>query len=511
MLDVAQSAVDRRQAMLTHNSETLVFDMGSFDGKIFLELDVFEEINDYWKSFPVTKQNQIFDVYRRIKTEHECYTDRTVLTRNLQEQVRDLLNLHEFSHAENWVRFHAKVNLNCGFEVTYVESIDKPGSRDQTYLRDDYIRLLTLSLVMRTMAPVWGEYIFNTKENSGTIFKEFYAFQLLALSQYYDSPEIEKLGLYVKCTTQDDKGRPSSIIGGISSEDFPIWVLSLVVVRKLCVSDIRGIDEKKNLIVGIYKFIMQKIKSQETMYSAMIKEKRFEDMGGDDGNLSKIEGYKIKHDLPPGDQILFEFSLSNPLNVFTRLIPNPTQENLALLKNAFETIKLIHDSQITKAQITILQWVLKPVISPRALLYVNKATIINCLAVAQTVLWINKHPLLALLVTARPKEKGNDFVVVSSDSRGRITKENNEEIQRLYPYTKRTGSKNKPKEDNYVLDTIDTMCDNLTKYNWIATAQDDMVDTLNQGTNSKRLVIPHDIKNQIARLIIELANKKEVK
>jgi hypothetical protein len=154
-----------------------------------------------------------------------------------------------------------------------------------------------------------------------------------------------------------------------------------------------------------------------------------------------------------------------------------------------------------------LQWIFKPVVSPRAILYLSKNTVVTCLAVAQAVLWHREHFTLAGIVTSRIHQGGDGVMVTTVDSRARVPKEMQEQLITYYPHAKKQGSKNRPKIVNQVLESIDNLTNNLASYDWYLTLEQSQVIKSNTGINSRRLTIPHDIKIQIAKLVLELAQR----
>ena len=490
---------------MMHGEQKIQWDIGGFDRSNFQEVDVFEHINKYWSSKTLEQQNNVFNKYLKIKQVFDSTWEADQLTKDLFVLIDDLMQLHNLDEIEQWVNLKTNIYFPSELEDTYNDSPDKAGSREQTYLKNDYVKLVVLSLTLRVMIPIWGEYIARTRRHVGTVFKEYYAYKLLTKSSIMHCEAIEKLKTYIDHTAPPDKTMATAIVGGISTEDFSYWILSLVVVRRLCVGDIRGIDPKNTLIKFIYKYILQKVRGNENNFAGIIKEKRFEDSGtSDDSNLSKLEGYKIRHELPPGDVVALEYAVSDPFKVAKMLAPNI---DLDLVSTALKTSLVLQSNTIVEPQLFLLQWIFKPVVSPRAILYLSKNTVVTCLAVAQAVLWHREHFTLAGIVTSRIHQGGDGVMVTTVDSRARVPKEMQEQLITYYPHAKKQGSKNRPKIVNQVLESIDNLTNNLASYDWYLTLEQSQVIKSNTGINSRRLTIPHDIKIQIAKLVLELAQR----
>ena len=496
----------RPEIVISHGEESLIWNIISFDRATFNEVDLFSHINKYWESFSEQDQLKIFNIYKDIRVAFDEIWERSKLTAELYVLVAKLLDTHDLKDAQHWILFHSGVYLPPNLDIEYNNTTNSPGSREQTYLKEDYIKLVTLTLILRTLIPVWGEFISRTRQEAGTNFKEYYAFQLVCKSKLAYCEAIEKLTTYIEYSIVPDKSKSASIIGGISTEDFPIWILGLVLVRRLCLGDITGVNQKATLVTFIYKFITQKIKGNDNNFAGMVKDKIFDDSGSDgDSNISKLEGYKAKQEIPAGDIILLEYAMRDTYALAAKLAP--TMER-ALLDRALETTMVLNDQVIQDPQIALLQWVMKPVISPRGILYLGKNTIVRLLALCQSVLIHRGHYALAGLCTSIVNTNLNEIQISGVDSRARIPKELLEELFKYYPFTKRVGGKQKVlKPLNQAVIAIDTVAEQFSELDWLITADDSLLPLITEGSNNRRYVIQHNFKITLANLVIEIAKR----
>lgn len=496
----------RPEILITHGDEVLVWNILSFDRSTFNEVDLFSHVNRYWESFSEQSQLEIFNIYKEIRIAFDEIWNRGKLTAELYILVAKLLDAHNLKDAQHWILFHSGVYLPPNLEKEYNNTTNSPGSREQTYLKEDYIKLVTLTLILRTMIPVWGEFICRTRQEAGNNFKEYYAFQLICKSQLAYSEAIEKLTTYIEYSIIPDKSKSASIIGGISTEDFPIWVLGLVLVRRLCLGDISGVNQKATLVTYIYKYITQKVKGNDSNFAGMVKDKIFDDSGSDgDSNISKLEGYKAKQEIPAGDIILLEYAMRDTYAVAKKLAPSM---DTALLTRALETTLVLNDNVIYDPQIAILQWVMKPVISPRGILYLCKSTIVRLLALCQSVLIHRGHYAIAGLCTSVVNSNINEIQISGVDSRARIPKELLEQLFIYYPFTKRVGGKQKVlKPINQAIVAIDTVAEQFSNQDWILTVDDSLIPLVSEGSTNRRYVIQHNFKITLANLVIEIAKR----
>jgi ribosomal protein L31E len=448
---------------------------------------VFDHLNLYWATYNQDEQQEIFNLYRDIQHLFTSVWNRTQLTIELNKCVVKLLDYHEFDRAYQWVVFESDIAVPHNFEKDYVHSVDRQGSREQTYIRSDYTKLITLTLVMRTMLPIWGEFIFRTRQESGTMYKEYYAFQLLSRSKILHSEPFEKLQVYIDRTVGDDKENPSTIIGGISSEDFTKWMMALVIIRRLSVGDIRGMDPRANMVTFIHKYVTAKMKGSDISADSMVKEKLYDEGGADmESKLSALERYKIKHDISLGEIVELMYILNDPKKVAYSLTMNMTDE---LLYRSIDSAKELMSHDLMDPQVTLLRWIFKPVISPRGIMYLDKQLLVQAFGILQAVLWARGHKYLALLSTSHIIQTDGFMCVTNTDSRQRITKEMQAELDVLYRY-------------------FNIMGDNFSMFTWVMTADEELITEAFGNCNTRRIQVPSDIKIRLARLVIELGKRQ---
>lgn len=505
--------------VIEHNGQEIRFSASCFGKKSFTKdttgydnsFDVFREINAYWLTLPQIVQDRIFTLYKQINLIFDDALDSRYLNTRLNDSVVELVNIHDFEHVKNWVMFRSGIPIPIGIKAEYHDHIDQKGSRDQTYIRSDYIELITLALILRTMVPVWGEHILNNRKESGNRFKEYYAFKLLRHTNLIKTPAYDKLRLYIDITVGDDKNNRLSIINGISSEDFPEWMLALVSIRRLCVGDISGVgvDPGATLVSSIWKFITQKTKPADSTGDNIVNVKEdTENTPELYDKLSRLEWYKIKYRISLGEMAEMELAVSDYRRVAMRLCPSIPQD---VLERCMMSSKELMNHRLLECQLTMMRWVVKPVISARGVLYLNKELIVKLLGVTQAVLWVRGHHYLSLLCTSRVKISDNQYHVSSTEAKGRLTKENLAELDRLYPYQKTPKTNKqpitKPKTTNLVVKSIDTLTDNLSMCSWVMTADEGFIADYYGSFVTRRLPIDPSIRNLLAKLVIELGSR----
>jgi hypothetical protein len=497
-----------KELVTEHNGAEVSWDVSNFDKKCLGELyDVTKHINEYWARLPAHRQEKVYGIYTNIHLALETHADVHPLINAMLPLISELYAEHTLEEVSHWISFFSDIAVPAVFEKEYVHSEEKAGTREKTYIQSDYKQLLTLALCLRTMLPIWGEFIERTSRESGTLFKEFYAFQLISQTPLMNSPPMEKLRMYVGRNIQADKPMASSIMAGVGSQDYPAWLLGLVVVRRLCMGDLTITNPKTNLVTLVFNYVSNKVAGTNSgSFGGMVKNKEFESGNvASDMNVSRLEGYKLKQEAPIGDMVVLEHFLSDPLRVLLLLKPDA---NAALFQQLLQHAQALQSEMIWKPQIVLAQWVLKPVFPPRGIMHLSKQATVSALAIAQTVLWEKGHLELACLLTAVASNNQDAMSLGGTDSRAKITKVQMDLLGELYPYSRAFSTKKVTKPPNAAALAIDSMTTMLGQRDWVLTVPDEMAKQLTQKETQRRYSCPYAIKILLANLVIEIAQRR---
>jgi len=503
----------QKEIIIKYKDQEIAWDFSSaYKNLKNSEFDVFQHFNAYMESLPEEKVDAIFSLYTQIRLVFDEVFERNRLTQELYPLVSKLMDQFDLANVQYWIMNKSDIlipdrNL---LEDTYIASPDRSGTRQQTYIREDYIKLISMCLVLRAALPVWGEYITKTHSETGTKFKEQDAFKLISSSHIMQSEAMKKLEVYVEYATLIGRTKPSSIIGGVSSEDFPDWILSLVVIKRLCVIDIRGLVTTTSIPSQIYGFIDQKIKALDASFNGTIgsiKNKPFDkESPKGDQNISRLEAYKAKQKIPPGDIVALEFAAHDAYDVANKIVPGINPD---LVTSALKTAEILATHRIYDPQIVLMQWVTRLVIPARSVDYFSKQTVIRMMSVTQAVLWHHGHKDLAALSTAMVQQNKDEMQTSSVDSRGRIPKEMLDELNILFPFFKRPAGKQKAvKIVNRAVADIDYLAEAFSAHNWMLTIESKYLKEVPSSGGHRRFMIPHNIKVLLANLVLDLANRR---
>jgi hypothetical protein len=483
------------------------------------EFDHFEQINAYWAQCDPRVQDSIFDVYRRIYVVLTTSSDIQSMTRALRPLAVELLDLHPLEDLDYWIWVKSNLLVPSGIKRVFNPEEDTSWTREKTYLEDDYRKLVTLTLAMRVMIPVWEEFVLQTKKETGPTFKEYQAFDLISASNVMHSEAMRRLEIFVVNTIPKDRSKDAAVFSGVSSEDFPEWILAVTVVKRLTSADIRGINSDHTLVTYLHNYIDQRSRSLENR-TGKIKPKYSGERSGSDenSNHSNLEGFKIKETIAEGDvssiRRYINYSIDQAfgrepnvgLSLINRLNPD---ENMALhVQMSCESVQALFNEILTPQQVTIAAWVLANYIPCQAIPYLNKSDILSMIAIAQAYLWSKGHYNLAGLVSAIPRnyvEVGTNMI---ADTKTRMDSANVTQFGKTFPYLKRTSSRAvNVKRTNPSLTAVDSLVEGISCYQWMLTLPPQWVTELQGSEIAVRYRVPENIRDLLATLVIELDTK----
>jgi hypothetical protein len=155
-----------------------------------------------------------------------------------------------------------------------------------------------------------------------------------------------------------------------------------------------------------------------------------------------------------------------------------------------------------------MQWVMARVLPPRGMLHLQKRTDLTVMAAAQALLWHRGHFELAALLTAIEQSGDDSMQYGGTDSRARISKEQMEILDRLYPFVRKPSGKQRvTKRTNPAAEAIESMSELFSEHDWRLTLPQEWVAQVTGNKNQRRYAVPHDIKIKLANLAIALAQR----
>ena len=497
---------------VTYNDRMLEFTIGSVIGKKNKEdLDntvQFVLLNEYLAYKGEVFQAELFDKLCKSMDDIVATLTRAEihpLPYHIVFPLLDHFDLNDvFLFLKNVKGLQAPSNLADTFD-TSIES-DGRGTRVQTYIKDDFIELAALTIIMKVVLGPLCELAYAKSKEVNSMHKEYILFQLIKKHPIYHSAPMQKLlGLVEKLIEQagDDETQASINVleKYLPKEEIPIHHLGSVVIQKICTAPIIGDNENKNIVTRVYNYINNKIKSPPDVRASIRPKTALTDNDGEVGEKESIvESYRLLSELSNGDVVEFNWAVDTIDKIVAQLHPNMrkyiTQE---VLQDAVIFCKKLESTTIQHWQVDFLKWIFKDVLDPRMIDYIKIDNIINLMAVGFTYLWNLDFKNIALLLVARlDKTESEVFSINSVVNKSRIDKELKDQLDFLYPLRKPI---NQQQTANVAEKAIELLTSEINNSTWLTLADDKyLIEFAGNKDNNK--LMQADIRLQFTKFVI---------
>lgn len=469
---------------------------------------MFQEINSYWESLPMERQNGIWQVYHDIRelfdsnfnVNNAHSFDISTIRQRLIRLCRRLYEQMPFEEVLRWVH-----RLNPRIPDSVLESHQVEGhGEDSTYLTKDYYDLMTLAVMMRPMMPIWGEYLKTSTDETGTQFKELSAMGLLYETHVIQSEAVDRLRIYIRAMLQqmpDFERSDAATLEGLGTAELPDFLLAMTLVRRLTIAEIPARPENPHLISNIYNFISSQVKQLDRRFKGKpIKHKKpQEDLN--ENKDSVLESNKITQEVADGSIVSINTYTERFIDMAIAIDPSIP------LNLVQECMDCIHSRPVFVVEAhhrAFAQWVMKPCISPRGIPLLNKQALLRVLAVTQALLWHWRYYDLAALVTAIPLVAQSEKMW-RQESRDKVSPPLRDQLQARFPYRRIERKSGNEFSHNPASKSIEAMCKLLVDFEWSLHVPPSLLELTSRHPNSRRLSAPPNIRDQLAQLILQIS------
>ncbi len=496
---------------VSHNGVNLVFLANVYTRKLLCDngFDVFEQINAHWAGLPMAKQDQIFAIYNEVVSAFDLIGDSDAVYNILNGCIKKLLELHPLENLEFWLSSNPSICIPDSVKDLPPDPSENMFTNEKTYTRADYYPLLALSMFLRTVLPIWGQYIETIRKNSEMNRKEFIALQLLNGTGLLECKAMNRLRVYINAAVTTDERDYSKILDSFSSEDLGFLLLAQFCVKRLCLNDLRGVDTRIQVVATLFKFMAQKTHNQPDPDVTLKRERAREDASGaDSGKHSILETYRKRTEVTLGEIAELEYFLEDVVGRAQYLEPSLTEEEILASVRTAQSLKGCY---ITDAQYIMAGWLIKGQVTPHAVYYISEDIFHMLLGALEAVLWKWGYEYLAILITSHAIVDVEEVTVGNISSREQIDSELLSRLAVHYPF-QWTSSKKGVEiiQPNPITHSIDHVVDFLTFNAYRATASEDRLRKV-FGEPRRKVTVFADIKNILARLIIEIEDRAAAK
>lgn len=474
------------------------------------EKEIFKPINNYWASLPEEDQAAIYAIYEDVRELFDTPGGSTTLRAELTDLTTRLMAFHKTKDVIAWIRRDSGMIIPASVTQSYKHDVDRSTTVDQTYVYEDYLGLMALSVVLRAMIPIWAMYSKPAKDATGKVHKERVSFLLLRDSEIYNSEPIQRLRRYIKANISKDSYTGNHTLEFIPSDDLPDYLMSIVCVRKLCLGSLYITNkDAQNLAAAVYTYIIDRPGPQGSDYTQTVREKKIKKEGAGEtteNSSSNIEIYKARASITPGRVSELEYDLRDPFMTCLNLCPGT--DEVALRRNidrALETSLTMLSGDIQNPQVTLAQYVLGPIFAPQALYYISQDSnlMVQACAITQTVLQHRGFDYLAVLSTSVAMIDEVGMRVTPAGSKSQLPDDLVENFEKHFPY-KRISKKRAVNQVPYcfVTEDIRRLVADFHRFTWRATADEDLVRKA-LDTRVRRVTILPSLRTEITKMLVD--------
>jgi len=471
------------------------------------ENPIFSHFNKYLEKLPLDRQNDIFEILVNIQNTIDGSTDLKSTNKALEILYGHLADRIQFVEILYLLQNDSKFNADISFPSpeyinTKYESVSDNYTKEKTYIFSEYQELIAAIIQLRILFPIWAHYIDAFSGSLGTMFKEFEAFKIIEKSNFFRNPAMDKLARYVKANTPVE-GSKAAIIAGLSSEDYPMYNLALVVVRKICTMDIRNPGEKHPvLIMHISTHVREKINNEDKKQGSIIADKIGQDVraNSEERQISMIERFKIRDRLTIGQKVFLKESIRNPLQLVQKL--DPTCDLDMATSVIAGTIKM-GSVPVEKVQKVILRNMLYKVNPTKTVELLSREELVNALGAVAAILIHHGFMEIAQFCTASVLPNDGIRTIATDQHQNKVTAELRDKVYSLMPFQRSGKSKT---SISPIYDNVDSIFKELTSKAWHSNLPDFIISP-DGGPVIRRIKIPGNLRIRLSEWAIYIVER----
>ena len=472
-------------AQVSHHGEVIQFVGSPFDpsrreraGMDDRTFDLWGHINRWYVNQPTELQEAIFQKLKEIRSVFDEVGYNTEdLIRNLTKPIAELIEFHNFKSIQQHLLFNENgqfLTIPADIKHRYEEILNNPGTLEQTYVYQQYVDLITLSTVLRSIYLVWIQFISVTHAVVKNNFKDHFAFLLLKDSKILENPSMIKLRDYVDSCLRKKKEDVPNVVNGYGTVSYNDMVFAMTVVRKVCCVDIRGFEtiRSASIIHTLWNFVSGMVEENTTRFGnvQVVLTKNGDD---DRDTQSRLENGRVVEEISPGAIAMIQIAGGNLLHSARCLDHTLPTEAVVTSHNLIS--KALGQLDIDESQVIMAQWIMHSVIPPRGFNHLTYTEVIKCIAISSAWLWHKGHYHIAAILSANKAPNTNHVLSINPEyGKIQFSPEMTEILLEIYEPSlpadsKKTagGTWKRPPIDKTPLAPILQLAKNFNKQRWI--------------------------------------------
>lgn len=473
------------------------------------------DINGYWASKSEEWQSDAFDCYYRILKVIDNTRDGASLSPALVPLVAELMDVyHDLDDVADYMQ-----DVKLVYPPSVPEFFDSAQGRHHrvlTYTKKEYFGLACLTVALRAMLPVWTGYraaLPKDMERS-RVYIELEILRTLRNSRMSEHEYMQRLGEYVGgvYNTIDHSSEISSIVNGICTEEIPNYLFASAICNKLTTTMLNApADSNTSLVTAMYTKVKQDAQHLADKLGTKVLIRSDNRMGEDDDKIGYFESFsarqRVANDIIIGNQVY----LYRQQKVRQDLDPDIPKALVATCLDSFikmgKDVPILGGDNRLPLHQTLVQWVLSPIVMPRAIPNINRKAMLRAMAVTQAALFTWGFKELALLLSTRVRDDDEFQPVEILQFTGKGKQALDSQYQFSRPMDTSTGkTKNaRPVSGGYA--SVESYADLLVSVPLEIVATDELKLALQY--NEKIPVVAPNVRYSLAELLI-LINKKKI-
>ncbi len=453
-------------AIVQHGKKQLEFEF-TFYGKVKEGTRVFRDFNNWLAWFGEVNPkgaDRLFDIYERIHSALGIFFPTEETHVKVQGLCRELMQIVTMDSMRLWFQFDENI-------INPEISEDKGGNYnpEQTYDRREYDDKVSMTIILKSMALVWGAYGPRDKRIPiGSMEERFLS--LLRGTEIEDSDPYKRFRVFVDTVTSG-KLSLAGILDGISSTTLPKKCFACAIVNKLALidltweSDLTGpVQQVVSIVANTHRYlntVIENINGGKIQTTA----KNFNDKSsGEEDNTSIAENYTVKEDVAEVSKIFFDYFAKNTKFMARRVKPDSDLKSIEeLARHNFKRAQFIP----TEVQYKLASLIMAQVVGTRSLQYTGRPGAIRIITISQQVAYELGFPNIAALLGAslfldadKQEIERNSKVL-----RQQIRREQSEALNVFYPYKKKVKNSRLPYKNPAEI-AIELLAGKAAKYVW---------------------------------------------
>ena len=484
---------------ISHKGKTLKFNTSCYKtASISSRDDMFHHTNEFLARLPEEKKDELWALYEQIDDIMRISHTASVMLADTTEAIRRIYEIVTYEDVRHYV-YRGDVRFPAHLKTEYTENdLRTRNYQIRTYLKDEYIDLVVLVMGFRFMLPIWGDLIDKVKQQYGNLVKEHIVVRELKSTAISKWPPYERLCKFVEHTVDENKIGLSVMFGCLSTSEVPDHLTALAIVRKLAPGTLDPQVDSDNLIKIVFNYITHTNDRMDTRFGGRVAT-RSVIRDSEEDNSSVWDTLQTNQEIPHGDQETIEVFTENVETMAKRLYEDIDMDKVWACVNKLKTFEDIGEYP---HQIPMVMWVMGKIISPDGFEALLHDSIYRCMAVTQAFLWQKGYIELAVLITASRIPSDEDFNPLDLS---KFDKTLVERLNELYPYWRQeTGRVQPGKRTNVATSAINKVVKDLNACEWRSNAPDKLNREFDALASDKTWLISGDIRNQFARLILDL-------